>query len=167
MGRVMRKVPEDWVHPKIEQYGKTTHQPMFEASFKEAADQWAADFNRMNNGDMTKLERECYPLGVMEWANDEAPPDPKYYMPDWPAEDRTHYQMYEDTTEGTPISPAMETPEKLAQWLVDNEASSFGNSVATYQQWLSVCVGGYAPSMVIIDRKVMSGVDAMSENNKG
>ena len=43
-----------------------------------------------------------------------------------PIEERTHYQMYETCTEGTPISPVMETPENLARWLADNGASAFG-----------------------------------------
>jgi hypothetical protein len=70
-------------------------------------------------------------------------------MPDWPAEKRTHYQMYETCTEGTPISPVMETPEALAQWLVDNEASSFANMTATYEQWLTVCKGQSSVSAAI------------------
>ena len=59
------------------------------------------------------------------------------FMPLWPAEEATHYMMYEDTTEGTPISPAFETPELLARWLVDNKASSFAYSTASYESWLA------------------------------
>lgn len=40
-------------------------------------------------------------------------PDASDYMPDWPEAERTHYQMYENTSEGTPISPVMATPEDL------------------------------------------------------
>lgn len=83
----------------------------------------------------------------------------------WPEAERTHYMMYEDTTdEGTPISPAMESPEALAQWLTDNKASAFGHSTATYEQWLPICRGGWAPSMVYDNRNgLRSGVEAMSE----
>jgi len=44
--------------------------------------------------------------------------------------------MYETCTEGTPISPAFATPEELARWLADNEASAFGGMTASYEGWL-------------------------------
>lgn len=88
------------------------------------------------------------------------------YMPDWPEEKMTHYQMYEDTSEGTPISPVMETPESLAQWLADNNASSFGGMTATYEQWLAVARGGWAPSAVVEDGELKSGVEHMGELKK-
>ena len=70
--------------------------------------------------------------------------------------------MYEDTTEGTPISPAFATPEELARWLADTGASAFGDSTATYEQWLHVCKGGWAPSAVIDINGMRSGVEAMA-----
>lgn len=75
-------------------------------------------------------------------------------MPEWKPEERTHYQMYEDTTEGTPISPVMESPEALARWLVDNRASVFGmGTQASYEQWLWLCNGGWAPDLVVNTEK--------------
>ena len=46
------------------------------------------------------------------------------------------YQLWETTTEGSPMSPAFETPEELAHWLEDNKASTFGTETANYNQWL-------------------------------
>ena len=59
-------------------------------------------------------------------------------MPDWPEAERTHYQMYETTTPGTPISPVMETPEALARWLFKDSPDHdyFATSGATYESWL-------------------------------
>jgi len=51
--------------------------------------------------------------------------------------------MYETCSEGTPISPVMETPEQLARWLVDNKASFFGTMTAPYDRWLEICYGAY------------------------
>jgi len=67
--------------------------------------------------------------------------------------------MYETTSEGTPISPAFETPEALARWLTDTGASAFGKSTAPYEAWLSVCNGGYAPSLVMVGGELISGVE--------
>lgn len=163
MGREVRKVPADWVHPEAKFHGRTGHQPMFDQSFKDAEKEWLADFDRVRAGQMDDIEKECYPNGVCEWASENTPPDPAYYMPDWTDEERTHFMMYEDTSEGTPISPAFETPEELARWLTDNGASTFASYTATYEQWLPICRGGFAPSMVISGGKIMGGVEAMSE----
>jgi hypothetical protein len=82
-------------------------------------------------------------------------------MPEFTEEQKTHMMMYEDTSEGTPISPAFETPEELARWLADNNASAFGNSTATYKQWLATCKVGWAPSMIADSSGLHSGVEFM------
>jgi hypothetical protein len=69
-------------------------------------------------------------------------------MPDWPEADRTHWQMYETVSEGTPISPPMEGPEQLARWLADNDASAGAYTTATFEQWMAMIQDGWAPSMV-------------------
>jgi len=92
-------------------------------------------------------------------------PDPDHYMPSWTEEEKTHIMMYQNTSEGTPISPAFETPEELARWLADNGASSFGEMTATYEQWLGVCRGGWAPSAVMQGGVLQSGVAALGEGD--
>ena len=81
---------------------------------------------------------------------------------------RTHYQMYETTSEGTPISPVMETPEALARWLADNGASAFGKMTATYAQWLNMITGdGCAPSAAFVPGVgIISGVEMLSRNQQ-
>ncbi len=84
------------------------------------------------------------------------------YMPNWPESERTHLMMYEDTSEGTPISPAFATPEELARWLTDNGASAFGDSTGSYEGWLRAAQGGWAPSAVFTPQTgLVSGVDAL------
>lgn len=154
MGREVRRVPKDWQHPKDERTGE--FKPLLGSSY--TAD--AADF--------MKMATEKGLQEAIDW-NGQAP-DQNDYMPEWPEAERTHLMMYEDTSEGTPISPAFDTPEKLARWLADNGASSFGSSTATYEEWLPVCRGGWAPSMVMVDGQLMSGVEfegrAQSEGEK-
>jgi len=91
---------------------------------------------------------------------DDEKPDPSDYMPSWPEGTNTGYQMYENTSEGTPISPVMTSPEELARWLVDNNASAFAGRPATYDGWLRVANGGWACSMTITDGVMRSGVDS-------
>jgi len=82
-------------------------------------------------------------------------------MPYWSEAVRTHYQMYETTSEGTPISPVMETPEALARWLADNNASAFADMGATYDQWLATIMRGWAVGAIFGPGKgLISGVAA-------
>jgi len=70
------------------------------------------------------------------------------------------WQMWETTSEGSPISPVMESPEILAEWLVDNNASSFGRNTATYEQWLATIKAGWVISAVCDSKGFRSGVEA-------
>jgi hypothetical protein len=51
---------------------------------------------------------------------------------------RNHFQMYETTSEGTPISPVFALAEELAQWLADHEIPVFGDALGTREQWLKI-----------------------------
>ena len=126
MGREVRRVPKDWQHPKRKNRytGKEEYQPMFDEPFGPAMDEWYAGWKAW------KPEEHD---GNQYWELEGGPPDPEHYRPDWPEETRTHLMMYEDISEGTPISPAFETPEELARWLVDNGASAFGSSTGSYE----------------------------------
>ena len=145
MGREVRRVPADWQHPKNE---FDRYKPLYPGERYEAN----------ATGFMEKANAEGLQEAI-DWYGQA--PDQNDYMPNWPAEQRTHLMMYEDTSEGTPISPAFETPEELAQWLVDNKSSAFGSDTGSYEGWLRVARGGWAPSMVASAAGVVSGVDAL------
>jgi hypothetical protein len=51
---------------------------------------------------------------------------------------RNHIQMYETTSEGTPMSPVFAGAKELAQWLADHEIPLFGDLLATKEQWLKI-----------------------------
>jgi hypothetical protein len=73
-------------------------------------------------------------------------------------EDGDWFQMYETTTEGTSISPVIDTEENLARWLTDNRASACGSMTATYEEWLRMIKVGWAPSFVMFNGNLKSGV---------
>ena len=141
MSREVRRVSQDWRHPKDE---RGHFIPMHETF-------------PYNQAEIEEGLRDGWLEG-----------NPPYYnfavMPQWNEIEKTHYQMYETVSEGTPISPIMESPEMLARWLTDNKASASGRMTANYEQWLTVCKGGYAPSMVYIPgRGLISGVEALND----
>jgi hypothetical protein len=174
MGREVRRVPADWQHPKaFNSYrGCDEFVPLHEGGYcggyAAQAAEWDEGWAKWQEGlcsvggDWEPIDPEHFGTSYTGWAG--ARPSPDDYMPDWPDELRTHYMMYEDTSEGTPISPAFASPEELARWLADNGASAFANMTATYEQWLPVCRGGFAPSMVVENGQMKSGVEFMGTN---
>jgi len=165
MGREVRMVPKDWEHPKDE---KGIYIPLFGGSFSkrvkdydEEKEMWEKGFMRSYKKDddmwIPKEDRN-YPFE--EWSGSR--PQEQDYMPDWPEEERTHFQMYENVTEGTPISPPMESPEALVQWLAENGVNAGAFRTATYEQWLRMISRGYAPTLVgIKGAGLISGVEGI------
>jgi hypothetical protein len=166
MGREVRRVTATWEHPKNE---NGHYEPLLGYSFSEQLKDWKEEFEQWNKGfrkswndenPWKPKENDELEMSFEEWSGSE--PKIEDYMPDWKEEEKTHIQMYEDTSEGTPISPVFDNAEDLARWLADNNASSFGSSTATYEQWLSTINLGFAPSMIMDNNGLRSGVEALS-----
>lgn len=160
MSRGVRKVPEHWQHPKND---GGRFKALHDANFDDAAADWdkgQRDWSAGIHPDYADEENKL--LSYSEWAGDRPKRDD--YMPSWTDAEKTHLMMYETTTEGTPISPAFKTPDELARWLFENNASAFGRSTASYEAWLRVAKGGYAVSAVYTPATgLISGVEALGE----
>lgn len=182
MGREIRRVPPNWESPVTKDaYGRDRIQPMYCQTFDEVAADWLETFDRMRAGNLTDFERECYPHGVLEWANDETPPDPKYYR-SWSDDEATWYQVWETVSEGTPVSPAFETQDELIEYLAKH--GDFWDQKRCHEpDWERLWGGkpgvsgwgrqraerfvmgpGWAPSFVVQGGKVMSGVEAVTQD---
>lgn len=151
MGREVRRVPADWQHPKVEKPNyrlgimEERYQPMFDRPFGPAMREWYEAWQAWERGERDEFSKG-QTMPYWEWAG--PPPDPAYYRPDWPEESRTHLMMYEDTSEGTPLSPAFKTPEEVARWCADNGASWFGHEPGSYEDWLAIARGAFQVSAV-------------------
>ena len=106
---------------------------------------------------------ELHARSILQYEDANTPDDERIQaddlMPEF-GESATHMMMYETCTAGTPISPACETAEELAKWLADNGASAFGRQTATYDQWRAMIGVGNAPSLVVDNGGIRSGVEA-------
>lgn len=142
MGRSIRRVPTGWEHPKDKQ---GYYIPLLEGPFSKRLMEWEEGNRQWNlgfredwsNGGWKSLDGTEQAETYSDWAGEK--PEQKDYMPEWPESEKTMFMMYEDTSEGTPISPAFSTIEEMAHWLADNKASAFGSRTATYEEWLSTC----------------------------
>jgi hypothetical protein len=178
MSREVRMVPADWEHP-VPAEGPATYRgggkryvPLHKQSYRQALEEYEQGALKWEQGlvrsyslsqepDQQWEPKATYFSEYKDYADYAGqPPKPEEYMPDWPPEQRTHWMMYESVSEGTPISPAFATPEELARWLADTNASSFADRGATYEQWLATCRSGWAISAVSQGGKLVSGVEA-------
>lgn len=92
------------------------------------------------------------------WQYEGDPPDPKYYRPKWTDEERTHYQVYETVSEGTPMSPVFATKEELIEWLVNDGGDDGPHSRQAAERFVE---GAWAPSMIIGPGGMKSGINAL------
>jgi len=172
MGREVRMVPPDWQPPTY--FGKDwrTNMPdlrfrsLLAGGFDAALGDWKENKAAWDRGEVRDWTTGGWKPKVgdegtfEEWHGGE--PKRENYMPDFAPGTATHLMMFETTSEGSPISPAFATPEELARWLADNNASAFAGEGATYEEWLRVCQGGYAPSAIISDGVIQSGVAGLT-----
>jgi len=172
MGREVRRVPAGWQHPKRPNGHFDSLMGGGYASrlreWERGREQWALGLRRNYGSGGKRWVRVEEGDARHTWAEwDGERPVASDYMPEWPEGEATHFMMYETTSEGSPISPAFATPEELARWLADTGASSFAGRGASYEGWLRVCRGGFAPSMVAIVPErgagaAFSGVDGLT-----
>ena len=102
MSREFRRVPPDWKHPQNE-HGR--YIPLFEGPFEEALEYWE---DNLSNVMRTKGLSTQQAIGYIGKA-----PLEESYMPTWTKEEATHYQIYENTSEGTPITSVFSSSEEL------------------------------------------------------
>ncbi len=123
MGFEIRKVPEGWKHPKTE---NGYYKPLYDRTHLEALEIYLAEVKdfiaryKVNDPDLTKYHD---PASIENWIG--LAPDPEYYCPHWTDGEWTHYQIYENVSEGTPVSPVFASLVELIDWLVSEEAAGF------------------------------------------
>lgn len=152
MSREVRRVPKDWKHPTRSDGSPI---PLYDgAGLKRRQAEWDEEAARWVKGERRAWSHLGDSSGAQWVAHDRSPtvegfvdwnggrPEDAEHMPEWPESERTHLQMYESVTEGTPISPVMATAEELARWCADNRAPAFAGRPASYDAWLAVCRSG-------------------------
>lgn len=146
----LRLVAKDWDHPKDQ---NDNYIPLFDGSyaeysakFDEQKAMWEKGFKE--NMEIKKIEGKhkfIFTGWVPKEEGEEGYTFEEYsgkkrgmedYRPDWPKVQITHFQMYEDMNEGTPISPVFEKIEDLALWLcqkINDDRYPY-----TTSQWLEI-----------------------------
>ena len=161
----------------LKQKTVTSYQPMYDNPFAETMREWIARWDKWEAGERPDYcDEEGKKLPFWEW--DGAPPRPEYYRPDWPEGTATWYQVYETVSEGTPVTPPFETQQELVDYLVANgdfwdqkrredPRSVFSMPCDPWPRKAAerfVFGTGWAPSLVVDNGKVMSGVEFVTQD---
>lgn len=121
MGREVRRVTATWEHPKD---SNGNYIPLLDNDFIEQLNNWNEGNEQWNKGfresyddknSWKPKEKDELEMTYEEWSGPK--PEIENYMPKWKEEEKTHIQMYENASEGTPISPVFDNAENLAYWL--------------------------------------------------
>ncbi|WP_285011240.1 hypothetical protein [Pedobacter faecalis] len=142
MGREIRRVPEGWEHPK--ENGR--YIPMFDTFYLDALNDWLKEHNAWQLGTHADLignpDRKIeYPFYAMWGGN---PPDVEsYHTRLYSHDELTHIQLYESTSEGTPLSPVFHKDDfdKLCEWAAAN-ATTFAHFKASKEDWMKMLGDG-------------------------
>lgn len=118
MGREIRMVPPNWEHPKDD---RGNMRPMYDQTFDQAAQEWKDRFSAWGRGKREEyFDANKYPADYQYWEWGGLPPvDREYYRP-WQEAEATWYQLWENVTEGTPVTPPFATREELASYLAEH-----------------------------------------------
>ena len=92
---------------------------MLDQTYEDAGKHWIASCIEWAMGQNKYQKEDPLLIGAhfsvhRDW--DGMPPNEEYYRPAFDAEP-THYQYYENTSEGTPLSPVFATEAELEIWI--------------------------------------------------
>ena len=161
MGREIRKVTPDWHHPK--DY-KGHHKPLYDRNFEVWAKMWMDDLQEWIEEYPSGFQKtESGNWAFWEW-RDGPSPERDMCRPSWTVEEATAYQIYENVTEGTPVSPVFETEDAMRAWLL----SEWELSEQAADHFIKA---KYSPSMIMssagITKPGADTIEAMAQLDKG
>jgi hypothetical protein len=154
MGREIRRVPANWEHPKTHNGSYKPLRDDYVGSleyFKEEVDDFIKYMTEVVQTGKVKIYSTVFrtPEEAYEYLTEDGqmnPPEIKDYMPtgDW-------YQLFENVSEGTPITPPFETKQELVNWLSNNK--DFWDHTWSKEAAQDIVESGYAMSGIMAGGK--------------
>lgn len=163
MGREIRRVPVNWHHPKSIDYDG--YQPLRDdyigsmAYWKKDVNEFITHMTEVIKKGKTRIYNTNYtnPKSVYDYLTEDnilAPPNIDQFMPSGP-----WYQLYENVSEGTPLSPPFKTKPELVKWLSINK--DFWDHKWTPEQAAAMVKSGYAPSGIMANGKIYTAEESV------
>lgn len=141
MGRELRRVPKGWSHPRD---NSGHYIPLLGQSFGDRLGQWEKGKTKWDQGlreDYSSREGEELSMTYEQWSGEK--PMESDFMPQWPESEKTHIQLYETTSEGTPVSPVYpaENIDALCEYAA-KYVSTFADMKTTKENWKKMLSDG-------------------------
>jgi hypothetical protein len=119
MGRELRRITRGWQHPRDE-HGQ--YVPLHDKAYSDALAEYEAEralWAQRQHPSQIEWPAETAHHSYEEWVGE--PPDPRYYRTEsWTHQETGQWVLYENVTEGTPVSPAFDTVNDLMAWMAAN-----------------------------------------------
>ena len=125
---------------------------MFDIYYQDAVDEWINNHNLWLKGEHPD-QKECESAKdykfYAQW-NGDCPDVERYWTRKFKKEELTHIQLYETTSEGTPISPIFHINdfEKLCEYAAQN-CTAFGDYKVSKERWMDILKGEILPNLFI------------------
>lgn len=123
MGRELRLVPPGWQHPKDE---RGEYIPLLNQSYAAALADYEYAARLWDEGrhpSQIEWPSQSAGLSYADWEG--VPPNPAHYRKEaWREDQATAWVLYENITEGTPLSPSFEALNDLLGWMLGQEYSA-------------------------------------------
>ncbi len=144
MGREIRKVPPNWQHPEND---RGSPQPMYDRHIDDEMTDWLAELDAARSGNLDDVVK-YYGGSLAAWLQDNLPPDPLVHRP-WHDEEATWVQLWENVSEGTPVTPPFATKDELIEHLVAKGTDWDKGRPWSRKAAEDVVNSGYAPSLIV------------------
>ncbi len=153
MGREIRKVPKGWEHPRDE---RGHFQPLHDRTFKEVAEEWWSSAVAWHKGDVSEIDEKYRKKYPWYWQFNGDPPTSIYYRDEFTAP-ADCFQIYENVSEGTPVSPVFDSIDDMIAWMTQPIDRSSPYNVGkdwqtmqgmTIEQAKKFCQDGSSPSLI-------------------
>ena len=164
MGREIRMVPAGWEHPRGED---GNYIPLHDDVYQERVEEWDRQDAAWNDGTHPDIEVAAREYNCHTFAGWDGPrPDREDYA-DYHGKPRTHWQAYENVSEGTPVSPVFADPEDLIDWIAEHGLGGIHGGPWPREAAARFVLGsGWIPSMAAVDGRVVTGAALSDKINK-
>ena len=152
MGREIRRVPPNWMHPKYTQENAPgpsrigEYRDCYDETFDDALAKWIEGYQMWKAGThRDQLSPTCPTDGLEFYEWEGGPPNPLHYRAAF-TEEPTWFQVYQTVSEGTPVSPPFATLLEVVEYLVQH--GEYGGSPVSRAYAEQFVKDGWAVSMV-------------------
>lgn len=147
MGHELRRVPVGWKHPRDH---NGNYKPLYDVTYRQRCEEFIQRMEALLP--VGEINEDI--MGEIEDAASIAS-DLVRCRPEWPEDAIMGYCVYENVSEGTPVSPVFETLQEVLNWLI-GEYDVPPESAVKFIEW------GHAPSFMMYDSgDVQRGIDAL------